>query len=52
MTTLDEGREATLEVIDRIEAHVPYTAKGLRALVQNFQIQRIRKVLKKVEDKE
>jgi signal transduction histidine kinase/FixJ family two-component response regulator len=50
-TTLELNMEVILEVIDRIEAHVPETAKHLRALVQTFQIQRIRKVLKKVEDK-
>jgi signal transduction histidine kinase/CheY-like chemotaxis protein len=50
-TTLELNMEVILEVIDRIEAHAPETAEHLRALVQTFQIQRIRKVLKKVEDK-
>ncbi|MGD8883128.1 MAG: response regulator, partial [Desulfobacterales bacterium] len=50
-TTLELNMEVILEVIDRIEAHAPETAEHLRALVQTFQIQRIREVLKKVEDK-
>jgi signal transduction histidine kinase/DNA-binding response OmpR family regulator len=50
-TTLELNMEVILEVIDRIEAHAPETAEHLRVLVQAFQIQRIREVLKKVEDK-
>jgi len=50
-TTLELHMEVILEVIDRIEAHAPETAEQLRVLVQAFQIQRIREVLKKVEDK-
>ena len=50
-STLTLNMEVNLEVIDRIEAHAPETAEHLRALVQTFQIQRIREVLKKVEDK-
>ena len=44
-TTLVLNMEAILEVIERIEAHAPDTAENLRALVQNFQIDRIREVL-------
>jgi signal transduction histidine kinase/ligand-binding sensor domain-containing protein/CheY-like chemotaxis protein len=45
-TTLVMDREATLEVIERIEAHAPQTAANLRALVENFQMGRIRELLK------
>jgi len=44
-TTLVLKMEAILEVIERIEAHAPDTAENLRALVQNFQIDRIRELL-------
>jgi CheY-like chemotaxis protein/anti-sigma regulatory factor (Ser/Thr protein kinase) len=44
-TTLVLKMEAILEVIERIAAHAPDTAENLRALVQNFQIDRIREVL-------
>jgi CheY-like chemotaxis protein len=43
--TLVLNREAILEVIERIEEHAPDTAKPLRALVQDFQIDRIRELL-------
>jgi len=44
-TTLVLNMEAILEVIERIEDHAPDTAENLRALVQNFQIDRIRELL-------
>ena len=37
---------AILEVIESIEWHAPDTAEHLRALVNNFQIDRIRELLK------
>ena len=40
-TTLVLNMETILEVIDRIEAHAPETAKGLRGMVENFKIGRI-----------
>ena len=36
--TLSLDREATLQVIERLEAQAPETAEGLRALVENFQM--------------
>jgi hypothetical protein len=47
-TTLVLNMEAILEVIERIEAHAPGTAETLRALEQNFEIDRIREVLGEV----
>jgi CheY-like chemotaxis protein len=47
-TTLGLNREAILEVIERIETHAPGTAENLRALVQNFEIERIRELLEEV----
>jgi PAS domain S-box-containing protein len=44
-TTLVANREAILEVIERITEHAPETAQLLRALVQNFEIERIRELL-------
>ena len=44
-TTLALDREATLLVIERIEAHAPETAEGLRTLVQDFQMGRIGELL-------
>ena len=44
-TTLVANREAILEVIDRIAEHAPETAKHLRALVHNFELERIRELL-------
>ena len=41
-TTLALNREATLEVIERIGEQAPDTARGLRALVEGFQMGRIR----------
>jgi signal transduction histidine kinase/CheY-like chemotaxis protein len=41
-TTLVMDREATLAVIERIEEHAPETAANLRALVENFQMGRVR----------
>jgi DNA-binding response OmpR family regulator len=51
-TTLVLNMEAILEVIERIEDHAPDAAENLRALVQNFQIDRIREVLGEVEGKD
>jgi signal transduction histidine kinase/CheY-like chemotaxis protein len=48
-TTLVANREVILKVIDRIEEHTPETAGKLRALVQNFEIDRIRELLAEVE---
>jgi PAS domain S-box-containing protein len=47
-TTLVANRESILEVIDRIREHAPETAEHLRALVQNFEIDRIRELLAEV----
>jgi CheY-like chemotaxis protein/anti-sigma regulatory factor (Ser/Thr protein kinase) len=44
-TTLALDREATLEVIERIEKHAPETAEGLRALMDSFQTAHIRALL-------
>jgi CheY-like chemotaxis protein len=48
-TTLVLDREATLEVIERIEEHAPETAAGLRALVHSFQMGRFRELLGEME---
>jgi signal transduction histidine kinase/streptogramin lyase/DNA-binding NarL/FixJ family response regulator len=48
-TTLVLNMEAILEVIERIAEQAPDTAENLRALVQNFQIDRIREVLGEVK---
>ena len=45
-TTLALNREATLEVIQRIEEHAPDTAAGLRALVKDLEMGRIRELLR------
>lgn len=45
-TTLALNMEAILEVIERISEHAPDTAGGLRRLVQNFQIDPIRELLR------
>jgi CheY-like chemotaxis protein len=47
--TLVMDREATLAVIERIEDHAPETAASLRALVENFQMGRMRELLKEAE---
>jgi CheY-like chemotaxis protein len=47
-TTLVANREAILEVIDRIAERAPETAEHLRALVQNFEIERIRELLAEI----
>lgn len=44
-TTLVANRKAILEVIERIQEHAPDVAENLRALVQNFEIERIRELL-------
>ena len=48
-TTLVMDREATLEVIERIEAYAPETAASLRTLVENYQLGRVRDFLKEAE---
>jgi signal transduction histidine kinase/CheY-like chemotaxis protein len=47
-TTLVANREVILKVIDRIAEHAPDTAESLRALVQNFEIERIRELLAEI----
>ena len=44
-STLALDREAVLEVVERMAEHAPDTAAGLRTLVQNFQMGRIRELL-------
>jgi CheY-like chemotaxis protein/two-component sensor histidine kinase len=44
-TTLVANGQVILKVIDRIAEHAPETAELLRALVQNFEIERIRELL-------
>ena len=44
---IELDREASLEVITRIEAQAPETGQCLRVLVENFQMGRISKLLKK-----
>jgi hypothetical protein len=44
-------RDATLAVIERIEDHAPETAAALRTLVENYQLGRVRELLKDVEKK-
>ena len=48
-TSLIANRESILEVIDRIAKLAPDTAESLRALVQNFEIERIRELLVEAE---
>jgi signal transduction histidine kinase/CheY-like chemotaxis protein len=48
-TTLVADREETLAVIERVEAQEPETAAGLRTLVENFQMGRVRELLKEAE---
>jgi two-component system sensor histidine kinase/response regulator len=49
-TTLALNREATLQVIGRIEEQAPDTARALRLLVEEFQMGRIRKLLEETEE--
>jgi signal transduction histidine kinase/CheY-like chemotaxis protein/streptogramin lyase len=46
-TTLELNHEAILKVIDRIEALSPDTAKGLRMLVNDFQMGKLRALIEK-----
>jgi CheY-like chemotaxis protein len=46
--TLVANREAILKVIERIQEHAPGTAGNLRALVQDFELERIRELLAEV----
>jgi len=48
-TTLTLDREATLQVIMRIEDQFPEVATGLREMVQNFQMGRLRELLAETE---
>ncbi len=48
-TTLVADREATQAVIERIEEHAPETGAGLRVLVENYQMGRLRDLLKEAE---
>jgi uncharacterized membrane protein YccC len=50
-TTLVADREATIAVIERIEEDAPETAASLRALVENYQMGRLRELLKEAETK-
>jgi hypothetical protein len=47
--TLALNREATLEVIGRIADRAPEVSEGLRKMVDNFQMGRLRELLGKVE---
>ena len=47
-TTVIMDREASLEVIERIEEHAPETATNLRTLVEYFQMGRMRRLLDEV----
>jgi coproporphyrinogen III oxidase-like Fe-S oxidoreductase len=49
-TTRAADREATLAVIEQIEGEAPETAAGLRTLVENFQLGRLRELLKDSND--
>ena len=44
-TTVALDREVLFKVIRRIEDNAPHTAKGLRALVEDFQTGRIQELL-------
>ncbi len=48
-TTALADQEATLAVIKHVEGHAPETGASLRALVENYQMGRIRALLKEVE---
>jgi hypothetical protein len=48
-TTLSLDREATLAVIERIESEAPEASEGLRCLLRNFQMARIRELLEGLE---
>jgi hypothetical protein len=50
--TLALDSEATLEVIQRIEAQAPETAAGLRILVQDLDMGHIRELLRGTEQKD
>jgi CheY-like chemotaxis protein len=47
-TTLVANLKVILNVIDRIQEHAPATAEHLRALVQNFELERIRELIAEV----
>ena len=46
---LSAKRQAISDIIDRIETLAPDTAKGLRTLLENFQIARIHDLLGEVK---
>jgi len=48
--TLVLDREATLQVIERIEVQAPDTAEGLRTLVQDFQMGRLGELLNEIRE--
>jgi hypothetical protein len=48
-TTVALNREATLGVIERIAEQAPETAAGLRTLVENLQMSRLRELLEETE---
>jgi hypothetical protein len=50
--TLALDSEATLKVIQRIEAQAPETAAGLRILVQDLEMGHIRELLRGTEQKD
>jgi hypothetical protein len=43
--TLELDRSTMAVLFERIEAHAPDTAKGLQRLLDDFQLERIRKLL-------
>ncbi len=47
---LSADRQAISDIIDRIEPLTPGTAKGLRTLLENFQIARIHDLLGEVKE--
>lgn len=50
-TTLVADREATIAVIERIEEDAPECAASLRALVESYQMGRLRDLMKEAETK-
>ena len=47
--SLSADREAISDVIDRIKPIAPNTAKGLKTLLDNFQIARIHELLEEIK---
>jgi predicted ATPase/signal transduction histidine kinase/CheY-like chemotaxis protein len=50
-TTLVANRKVILTVIDRIAEHAAETAEHLRALVQNFELERIRELIAEIGER-